>query len=316
MINYKKNSKFISIMVIVAFVCHFHRDIFLHAQGVDELFNRAKSAYNNGKYKESIEKLEIAIGIITEDPEESLNKKEILGGCYLLRGAIYEKDENVSLAKDNYRRAKEEYGVESIEGIDWDSLLIYKRLVKGIIAKEGGRRKKKFPVLLVVGGAAVVGVVVWLLTKKKKPSPRPEFLTSTDSLNVPEGGTAAFEVRLSAQPSSNVSVTVARVSGDTDINVQSGSSLTFTTANWSQNQTVTLAASEDVDTANGSASIRISAPGMQNKDLTGLEQDNDVLHFVTDKDTIYIPEGRTKIFTVMLSNQPTANVQATVTRVS
>ena len=101
------------------------------------------------------------------------------------------------------------------------------------------------------------------------------LVTSADSVSVPEGGTATFQVRLSAQPSSDVSVSVTRFSGDTDISVQSGSSLTFTTSNWSTNQTVTLSAAEDTDTANGSAVIRLSASGIPNKDVTATEADND-----------------------------------------
>ena len=102
------------------------------------------------------------------------------------------------------------------------------------------------------------------------------FVTEPDSVTVPEGGTATFQVKLSAQPSSTVFASVSRFSGDTDITVQSGSSLTFTTSNWSTYQTVTLSAAEDADTTNGTATIRISASGLPNKDITAVESDNDV----------------------------------------
>ena len=49
-------------------------------------------------------------------------------------------------------------------------------------------------------------------------------------------------MRLSAQPAANVTVAVARTSGDTDLTVSAGASLTFTTANWNTAQDVTLAA--------------------------------------------------------------------------
>ena len=39
---------------------------------------------------------------------------------------------------------------------------------------------------------------------------------------MPERGTAEFQVKLSGQPSSIVTVTVSRVSGDEDITVKSG----------------------------------------------------------------------------------------------
>ena len=51
-----------------------------------------------------------------------------------------------------------------------------------------------------------------------------------------------------------------------DITVQSGAALTFTPANWNVDQAVTLAAAEDVDIANGTAVIRLSATGIPSKD--------------------------------------------------
>jgi hypothetical protein len=280
---------------------------------IDMPFQDAVDEYNNKRYDNSKSMIEKIIDFILRKFQEE--DKDVLGKCYLLLGAVYEKKGEKCLAEKNYCKG-ERYGITTVDGVGLGSLKIFKRVVNGIIEKEKEcGRKKKFPWLLVAGGAAVV-VAIILLIIDGGPPPTPKFVTSTDSLNVPEGGTAAFDVRLSTKPSSNVSVSVTRVSGDTDINVQSGSSLTFTTSNWSQNQTVTLAANEDVDTANGSAAIRISATGMQNKDLTAAEQDNDVLRFVTDKDTIYISEGRTNTFTVMLSNQPAADLQTSVTRVS
>ncbi|MDQ1350396.1 MAG: hypothetical protein QG657_697 [Acidobacteriota bacterium] len=287
---------------------------------IDFQYEKAVEEYNNGLYDNSKTSLERVIVTISEKSLE-VEKKEILGKCYLLLGAIYEKKGETLLAEENYRRAKEDYGVESVEGVALENLSIYKMIIKGerIIVEEGkkpGTKSKKFPILLVVGGVVIVAAVVLLLKKKKEPSPTPTFVTNTDSLNIPEGGTADFTVRLSAQPASTVSVSVTRVSGDTDINIQTGSSLTFTSSNWNQNQTVTLAANEDIDTSNGSATIRISASGIQNKDLTATEQDNDTLQFITNTSSVTINEGSTAPFQVKLSNQPAANIQATVTRVS
>ena len=47
-------------------------------------------------------------------------------------------------------------------------------------------------------------------------------------MSVPEGGTNTFQVRLSSQPTSDVVVAVAWASGDTNLTVTGGSSLTFT----------------------------------------------------------------------------------------
>ena len=103
----------------------------------------------------------------------------------------------------------------------------------------------------------------------------PNIVTNTNSVTVPEGNSATFQVKLSSQPTATTSVNVARYSGDSDISVSGGASLSFTTSNWNSYQTVTLTASEDGDTTNGSATIRCSASGLSNKDIAAAESDND-----------------------------------------
>jgi Tol biopolymer transport system component/tetratricopeptide (TPR) repeat protein len=141
---------------------------------IETQFQKAVAEYNNGQYDSSKNTLEQIIGIIKAEGLE-VGKKDIFGKCYLLLGAIYEKEGNVRLAEENYRKAIEEYGIQSVEGVDLAILNIYKNMVidttKGQIPKEvkkEKKRKKKFPWLLVAVGAAVVTVVVILLLKKKK----------------------------------------------------------------------------------------------------------------------------------------------------
>ncbi len=141
------------------------------------------------------------------------------------------------------------------------------------------------------------------------------FITIPNAVDVPEGGTGQLTVRLSAQPSSPVNVTVSRFNGDSDITVTGGAALTFTSANWGTNQTVTLSAAQDVDVANGSATIRVSAAGVPAKDVTATEQDDDTLTFETSADSVDVPEGGTQTFQVKLSNQPSANVNVAVARI-
>ncbi len=104
-------------------------------------------------------------------------------------------------------------------------------------------------------------------------SPTPDFVTNTDTVVVPEGGQNTFQVRLSEAPSSEVSAVVSWVSGDSDISVISGDSLTFTASNWNTYQAVTLGAVEDDDTENGEATFRVSASGIADKDVIAMEQD-------------------------------------------
>ncbi|HEU5108879.1 MAG TPA: cellulose binding domain-containing protein, partial [Micromonosporaceae bacterium] len=83
------------------------------------------------------------------------------------------------------------------------------------------------------------------------PNTGPSFVVSPASINVPEGATAPVAVRLSQQPTGSVSVATSRTSGDTDLTVSAGATLTFNQTTWNTPQNVTLAAAEDADNANG-----------------------------------------------------------------
>lgn len=69
------------------------------------------------------------------------------------------------------------------------------------------------------------------------------IVATPTTLNVKQGGTVPYGVTLASQPSSSVTVAVARSSGSADLTV-APTSLTFTTTNWNtpQNVTVTSAA--------------------------------------------------------------------------
>jgi glucose/arabinose dehydrogenase len=82
------------------------------------------------------------------------------------------------------------------------------------------------------------------------------------AFNVLEGGSSNFSVRLNSAPVTNVTVTVTRISGDADLTVSNGALLTFTPANFSTPQLVTIAAAQDADVVNDSAVFRVSAPGI------------------------------------------------------
>jgi cellulose 1,4-beta-cellobiosidase len=102
------------------------------------------------------------------------------------------------------------------------------------------------------------------------------LIVSPTTVNVPEGGTATFSVRLQTQPSGNVTVTSTAGSGDSDITVASGATLTFTPSNWQTPQTVTLAAAQDADTTSGSRTITVASTGLSSVTVTATEIDDDV----------------------------------------
>jgi tetratricopeptide (TPR) repeat protein len=105
-------------------------------------------------------------------------------------------------------------------------------------------------------------------------APTPVFVTNTDTVNVPEGGSGTFQVKLSEGPLDDVTASVAWLSGDSDLSVVSGASLTFTPGNWDTYQAVTLGAAEDEDAENGQAIFRISAGGIPDKDIAAVELDS------------------------------------------
>ena len=100
---------------------------------------------------------------------------------------------------------------------------------------------------------------------------------SASSVSVPEGGTETFQVKLRRSPTSNVTVNVSRQSGDSDITVSGGASLTFTPQNGTDWQTVTLSAAEDADQTNGTAVIRCIDPSgiYTSVTLDAIESEND-----------------------------------------
>lgn len=103
------------------------------------------------------------------------------------------------------------------------------------------------------------------------------MIVSTNSVLVAEGATSSFDVKLSLLPESTTTVTVSRVSGDTDLTVQSGAELIFTPANGTNWQQVVLAAAEDADSTNGTASFQVvDASGAFDSASVGADElDND-----------------------------------------
>ncbi len=83
---------------------------------------------------------------------------------------------------------------------------------------------------------------------------------SPATLRIPEGGSATYTVRLDAQPTSDVVITVSSdnsdVTADTDAATSGNqTTLTFTPSNWDTAKTVRVSAAQDADAVNDAASI-------------------------------------------------------------
>ena len=104
----------------------------------------------------------------------------------------------------------------------------------------------------------------------------PGLELSGDAVNVREAGDGRFFVRLGAAPAAAMTATVARVGGDAGLRVKGGATLVFGPANWNWWQTVTLAASNDADTAAGAATFRVALAGCEPRMVAANALDDDI----------------------------------------
>jgi len=138
-------------------------------------------------------------------------------------------------------------------------------------------------------------------------------LNAPTSLTVTEGGSENFNVSLSAEPLSTVTISIT---GHTNTDVTlSKSSLEFTPSNWSISQPITVNATDDNDIGDDSVELTLSASGGGYANvihrLTVTVTDSDVggLNAPT---TVNITEGANATFTISLTARPTAPVQVSI----
>ena len=123
-------------------------------------------------------------------------------------------------------------------------------------------------------GLSVDGVAVTVTDDDE-----PEVTVSRDTLNVVEGSSGTYTVRLSFQPAAGVTVDVT-AAGDVTVEPDS---LTFTTTTWDTPQTVTVRAAEDTDTADDAQTITHAVDSGSAPEYVGLGVDS-VAVTVTDND--------------------------------
>ncbi|MFZ5472134.1 MAG: PQQ-dependent sugar dehydrogenase [Myxococcota bacterium] len=143
-----------------------------------------------------------------------------------------------------------------------------------------------------------------------------EIVLDRRNLTTVEGATAVFSVRLAMAPSANVVVTTARASGDADLSVSGGAALTFTPANWSTPQNVSIAVADDPDTTNDTATFTVGATGLTSHTVTLFAADDDEQGLVLSTSILNLVEGGSGSFTVRLANVPAVDTTVTVARTS
>ncbi|WP_236245075.1 glycoside hydrolase family 48 protein [Streptomyces sp. CC210A] len=95
----------------------------------------------------------------------------------------------------------------------------------------------------------------------------PALVATPGHLPVRQGESATFAVKLSTRPSADITVSVARASGNTHLTA-APTSLTFTPTNWDTAQQVTVTAAE---TGTGSALFTVTAPGHSAAEVTATQ---------------------------------------------
>ena len=143
---------------------------------------------------------------------------------------------------------------------------------------------------------------------------------SKTTLTVAEGGDNTYTVLLDAQPTSDVVINVTK-SGSSDVTV-SPATLTFTSINWDTAQTVTVAAAQDADAANDTASIAHAVNASQSADeydaaaIAGVAvtvDDDETAGATVSKSRLRMDEGGSNTYTVKLNAQPASDVVIAVT---
>ena len=137
---------------------------------------------------------------------------------------------------------------------------------------------------------------------------------SETGLTIEEGGSNSYTVVLDAQPDGTVTVNVSGHNG-TDASLNK-TTLTFSTANWDEPQTVTVTALEDDDADNETdvtlshavastdAAYNVISAGSVTVSITDDDEDG----VTVSKTTLAIEEGSSDTYTVVLKAQPAGDV--------
>ena len=145
----------------------------------------------------------------------------------------------------------------------------------------------------------------------------PGMTITPTTLDVDEGSTATYTVKLNTVPTGNVDVEIT--SNDPGAATVSPAMLTFTPTDWSTAKTVTVTGEEDSDQDNEIVTLSNDPSGADYASVSTVDvalnvADNDIPGVNVSKTTLTVTEEDTtgNSYTVVLDAQPTANVTVTV----
>ena len=149
--------------------------------------------------------------------------------------------------------------------------------------------------------------------------PPPSLILSPSTLTVDEGSTAAYNVKLTTQPTADVTVNIT-AGGDVSVNP---SPLNFSTTSWSTAQTVTVTAARDSDTIDDTQTVTHSAASGSAVEYIAAILPSIVVT-VTENAGVTVSEsaiavtegGATDTYTVVLDTAPSGDVTIAITETS
>ena len=143
----------------------------------------------------------------------------------------------------------------------------------------------------------------------------PGITLSTNTLEIREGSSRTYTVRLDSQPAANVTVDIQ---GGDDVDLDK-TSLEFTPQTWNSRQTVRVEAEHDPDTGTDPpVTVTHTASGSseyvgRTAELTVTIVEDDVPSVTVSDRSLTVREGGSNSYSVVLDKQPSTNVTVTVT---
>lgn len=157
---------------------------------------------------------------------------------------------------------------------------------------------------------AAAGVPVHTVAAAVTDDDSQNLVVSAAMVNVTEGATGTFTVKLAYMPAANVSVNAT--SRDGAIAAASPATLTFTPANYATAQTVTITGVQDPDASPAQTGIDVASAGLSSQSVTVNVADDDSLGIQATTPSLNVSEGQQTTVGVRLTAQPAANTSVAV----
>lgn len=142
--------------------------------------------------------------------------------------------------------------------------------------------------------------------------PAYQIAIDTADVAIPQGGSATFQTKLTADPKRPVSVTIGHAGGDTGITVASRSPLEFDSGNWDTYQAVILLADGGAEVDSRTATFSLTAPDTETVFVTAREEITTTAPINVVIDPISRIEGHLRI-EVTVSGGKVTNAWSTAT---